>query len=61
MKKTIRHFIRQESGTAAMEYGLLVAVISVSVIGAGEVVSTSLTELFQQIADKLDAIIASAL
>ena len=56
MVNAIRRFGRQNSGAAAVEYGLLVAVISISVIGASETMGISLTDLFDQIAVHLNVL-----
>ena len=56
MVDAIRRFLKAEEGTAAIEYGLLVAVVSVSVIGGSEILGQSIIELFELISDKLDPV-----
>ena len=46
---------RDEKGATAVEYGLMVALIAVAIIGAVTAVGTDLTELFGRIGAALDA------
>ena len=45
------NFCKNEDGATAVEYGLIVAVISVGIIGGASAVSTSINAIFQFIAD----------
>jgi pilus assembly protein Flp/PilA len=49
----IKNFFKDESGASAVEYGLLVALIAVIIIGAVTAVGTNLSGTFQSVADKL--------
>jgi len=46
----IRNFFKDESGASAVEYGLLVALIAVVIIGAVTALGTSLQTMFSGIA-----------
>jgi len=52
MKKLIG-FFKDEEGATAVEYGLLVALIAVAIIGAVTLVGTNLDLLFRQVAGEL--------
>ena len=60
MVNAIRRFARQNSGTAAIEYGLLAGLVALSVVGACYAMSDSLIELFNMITAELKAVIAGA-
>ncbi len=47
----IRNFFKDESGASAVEYGLLVALIAVVIIGAVTALGTSLATKFNAVAD----------
>ncbi len=49
----VRHFIKDEQGVTAIEYGLLAALIAVAIIVAAALVGTRLDCLFNRIADCL--------
>jgi pilus assembly protein Flp/PilA len=49
----IKNFFKDESGASAVEYGLLVALIAVAIIGAVSLVGTNLTNVFTGASDKL--------
>ena len=51
--KSIRSFIRDEDGAAAIEYGLIAALIAVVIIGAVTLVGTNLNNTFATIADNI--------
>jgi pilus assembly protein Flp/PilA len=53
MKNSVLHFINNESGTTAIEYGLIAAGICVAVITAMATLSGALTSIFSDIAGKL--------
>lgn len=42
----IQNFVREEEGASAVEYGLLVALIAVAIIGAVTALGTSLSGVF---------------
>ena len=46
----VKNFIREEEGASAVEYGLLVALIAVFIIGALTALGTSLTTTFNSAA-----------
>jgi pilus assembly protein Flp/PilA len=49
----IKNFFKDESGASAVEYGLLVALIAVTIIGAVSLVGTNLNNVFKGASDKL--------
>jgi pilus assembly protein Flp/PilA len=49
----IRNFFKDESGASAVEYGLLVALIAVVIIGAVTALGTSISGKFQTAADSI--------
>jgi pilus assembly protein Flp/PilA len=49
----IRHFVADEKGVTAIEYGLIAALIAVAVIGSVTLVGNSLSTTFTNIANKL--------
>lgn len=51
---TILRFIRDENGPAAVEYAILLSLISVACIGAIGALGTRLEAAFTNIADRLD-------
>jgi pilus assembly protein Flp/PilA len=53
MKQLIEKFIREEDGASAVEYGLLVALIAVVIIGAVTAIGGSLNTKFQAAADAI--------
>jgi pilus assembly protein Flp/PilA len=46
MKTMIQKFFREEEGATAVEYGLLVALIAVAIVGTVTALGTSLSGLF---------------
>jgi pilus assembly protein Flp/PilA len=53
MKKAIQQFLRDEEGAAAIEYALLVGLISVMIIGGATLAGTSIQTIFGTISDAL--------
>lgn len=53
---TLSRFLHDESGATAIEYGLIAAGIGVFIISAIWAVGTSLSGLFNQVADTLDQV-----
>jgi pilus assembly protein Flp/PilA len=49
----VKHFIRDEEGAAAVEYGLLAALIAVVIVVAVSTVGNRVCETFRTIATKL--------
>ena len=49
----IKNFFKDESGASAVEYGLLVALIAVVIIGAVTALGTSIQGKFQEAADTI--------
>ena len=49
MLNQIKHFLKNESGTAAIEYGLLASGISVAIIPSVKNVGTQLVNVFSTI------------
>lgn len=50
MHSFVTRFIRAESGATAIEYGLIVSLIAVTIIGAVALVGTSLSTQFNSVA-----------
>ena len=46
----LKNFVREEDGAAAIEYGLIAALIAVAAIAAFSLVGTNLSALFSSIA-----------
>jgi pilus assembly protein Flp/PilA len=51
----LRNFFKDESGASAVEYGLLVALIAVVIIGAVTTLGSSLSTKFQTVSDSVTA------
>ncbi|CAL9914305.1 pilus assembly protein Flp/PilA [Candidatus Liberibacter solanacearum] len=49
----IRHFLHDESGATAIEYGLLVALVAVAIIGSVSSLGTRLAGTFKKILDSI--------
>jgi pilus assembly protein Flp/PilA len=54
MKNLVARFVSDESGATAIEYGLIAALIGVTIITAATSVGSSLTTTFTNIKDNLD-------
>ena len=54
MRNLLKRFLRDEGGATAIEYGLLVAVIAVVIVGSAIIVGTNLSSLFSEIAACLE-------
>jgi pilus assembly protein Flp/PilA len=50
MKRFITHFLSDESGATAIEYGLLASLIAVVIIVGAFALGTNINELFRDIA-----------
>ena len=57
MVKILLQFIRDENGAAAVEYGLIVAVIAVVIIGTVTILGQSIRKLF---GDDLSTVLENA-
>jgi len=53
MLATLIKLWKSEDGATAIEYGLIVALISIAAISAMQLVGTSLTSTFNNVASKL--------
>ena len=51
--KTMIHFLKDETGATAIEYGLIAALISVAAIVAMNAVGTQLTNTFTNVSNAL--------
>lgn len=56
MKLHITHFVSDESGASAIEYGLVAAILSIAIVGGLTLTKPELPELY----GKINAVIASA-
>ena len=54
LNRLFGRFVRDESGATAVEYGLLVAVISIVVVGAAILVGQELQTVFNNVATCLN-------
>jgi pilus assembly protein Flp/PilA len=50
----IKHFWKDDSGASAVEYGLLVSLIAVAIIGAVSALGTKLGSVFNSTANALN-------
>ncbi|GAC1628188.1 MAG: hypothetical protein NVS9B10_17850 [Nevskia sp.] len=55
MLKKIQKFLRDEEGATAVEYGLIVGLIAVLIVGVLTTTGTNLSSLFTKIAGALGA------
>jgi pilus assembly protein Flp/PilA len=46
----VKNFVQEEEGASAVEYGLLVALIAVAIIGAVTTLGTNLSTMFNNVA-----------
>ena len=53
MSKFVTRFAKNESGATAIEYGLIVALIAVFIIGAVSTVGSNLSGKFNSVSSKL--------
>ncbi|HEX4181193.1 MAG TPA: Flp family type IVb pilin [Caulobacteraceae bacterium] len=49
MSKFVTRFVKDESGATAIEYGLIVALIAVAIIGTVTTLGTNVTASFQKV------------
>ncbi len=52
----LRNFVKDESGASAVEYGLLVALIAVVIIGAVTVLGQSVSTVFTNVSAKISTV-----
>ena len=55
MKKALGWFVLEESGQGLVEYGLIIALIAVVLIGALTALGTDLKGIFNRVAGELNA------
>ena len=53
MQPLLQEFLRDETGAAAIEYGLVVALISVSIIVALTILGINLRDKFAEVGDRI--------
>ncbi len=53
MKQLVLRFMREEEGATAVEYGLMVALIAVVIIGAVTTLGTNLSTTFTNVANSV--------
>lgn len=49
----LRRFLKDQSGMSAVEYGLMLCLLSLGLLGAVSATGVRLTELFDEVADAL--------
>jgi len=59
MSELLRRFVKDESGSNALEYGLIIAFVSLAVVAGATAAGGALNTMFQDLATKLNAIAAS--
>jgi pilus assembly protein Flp/PilA len=50
----IGRFLKDESGATVVEYGLIAALIAVTIIGGASFVGSSINDQFNNVADTID-------
>jgi pilus assembly protein Flp/PilA len=53
MRRLLENYVSDESGATAIEYGLIVALISVAIVAVVGTIGVNLLNKFQNIADAL--------
>lgn len=56
MKNALATFLQEEKGATAIEYGLIVGLVSIAIIAAATLLGTEIGNLFTRITSKLTAI-----
>ena len=51
MSKFVTRFLKDESGATAIEYGLIAALISITIIAAANAIGGSVKDRFEQVRD----------
>ena len=54
MSKFVTQFLKDESGATAIEYGLIVALIAVVIVGAITTIGTGMSAKFQEVSDEVN-------
>jgi Flp pilus assembly pilin Flp len=54
MKRIFLEFWRDESGTAAIEYGIIAAMVSVPLVHSAQVVTVAINATFEKIIDAMN-------
>jgi pilus assembly protein Flp/PilA len=57
----INRFLQDESGSNALEYGLIVALVSLAVVTGATAAGTALGTMFTNLGNRLDTIAANVL
>jgi pilus assembly protein Flp/PilA len=52
--KSIRHFVRDEEGVTAIEYGLIASLIAIAIMVGAGALGVKLNDLFQGISDAIN-------
>lgn len=52
----LKHFMQEEDGVTAIEYGLIAGLIAIVIIGSVTIVGTQLDLVFKRIGDVLTAV-----
>ena len=55
MQTFLWHFVADESGVTAIEYGLVASLVSIVIIGAASLIGTTLAAIFTTISTQLAA------
>jgi pilus assembly protein Flp/PilA len=53
MKNIVKHFVKDESGATAIEYGLIASLIGVAIIAGASALGTSLNSTFNSLSTKM--------
>ncbi len=53
MKNVIARFMKDESGATAIEYGLIAALISITIIGAAGTIGTGIAAKFSSVSSQI--------
>ncbi|WP_420998126.1 Flp family type IVb pilin [Cupriavidus sp. 30B13] len=59
MKKALARFIRDERGATAIEYGLIVGLISLALVVSAGQLGTDIGQLFTRLSNKVTSILAT--
>jgi pilus assembly protein Flp/PilA len=59
MTYALTHFLKDEGGATAIEYGLIAALVSVAAIGALTALGGSLSQIFNFVSTELDQAVTS--
>jgi pilus assembly protein Flp/PilA len=57
LQRFVGRFVKDESGSNALEYGLIVALISLAIVAGAGAAGTALGNLFNTIGTKITAIV----